>query len=688
METIEGFREEVLARVRVRASADSNFRHSAFAEICGELLEEAEELVDFEPCYFRGRGSRNRNLAVDGYSFDDADQAVRIVVAELSGLDQVESLTKTDAKAQFAAAIAFVEDSIKGTIFASIDESTPEHGLAREIQARAAATSRYRFFLVSDRVLSDRVLDWPEGEIGGAPAEFHIWDSSRFHRAHLSRSGRDELVVSFSDIVPGGISCLPASVDAEAYEGYLCVIPGRALADIYDRFGSRLLEGNVRAFLSTTGKVNKGIHQTLRDKPEMFFAYNNGIAATASSVSMETASAGTRIMSATDFQIVNGGQTTASMAYARRKGGSELDGVFVQMKLSVIDDERAGAFVPLISRYSNSQNKVSEADFFANHEFHRQIEKISRRLRAPARKGSQVESFWFYERARGQYAVELNRLGAAERKRFELESPRDQIITKTDLAKIENSWRKLPHEVSRGAQKNFLNFAQYITAEWEQDSSVFHDEYFRCLVGRMILFRMLEKLVPKEDWYDGGYRANVVTFSIAKLADMVERVGKRYAFNFTQIWKLQELSNATVEQLRIIARAAYSVITKPEAGIQNVTEWCKKELAWQRLKELIVPLLSQFEAELFDKSEQVAFDRAAKADAKVDAGVEAIKKVFAFGYANWEALRHRASEARAITPGEERMLRVAANPKWIPSDRQAVELVRLLDRFKNDGVIK
>jgi len=687
METIESYRDELLARVQVRASADSNFRHSAFAELCGELLEEAEEIVDFQPCYYRGRGSRNRNLAVDGYSFDDADQGVRIVVAELSGMDGTESLTRADAKGQFAAAVAFVEDAIKGTIFSSVDESTPEHGFARELSARAEATSSYRFYLVSDRVLSDRVRDWPEGDIGGIAAEFHIWDSSRFHRAHLSQSGRDELVVPFSEVVPGGLPCLPASVDAEAYEGYLCVIPGNALADIYDQFGSRLLEGNVRAFLSTTGKVNKGIQQTLQREPQMFFAYNNGIAATASSVSIESGKNGSRIVSATDFQIVNGGQTTASMAYARRKGGSKLDGVFVQMKLSVIDDEQAGAFVPLISRYSNSQNKVSEADFFANHEFHRQIEKISRRLRVPARRGSQVESFWFYERARGQYSVELNRLAGAQRKRFELESPRDQIITKTDLAKIENSWRRLPHVVSRGAQKNFLGFAEYITAEWDRDSSVFHDEYFRCLVGKMILFRALEKLIPKEEWYDGGYRANVVTFSIAKLADLVERRGNGYAFNFAQVWKTQELSDAVMQQLRLIARAAYAVITKPEAGIQNVTEWCKKELAWQRLRSVNIQLLPQFEMELLEKADLASRNRAAKGDAIVDTGVDALKEVMAFGHANWESARRSASEARAITPGEEKLLRVAASSKWLPSDRQARDLVRLLARLRGDGIV-
>ncbi|RYG57050.1 MAG: hypothetical protein EON56_03155, partial [Alphaproteobacteria bacterium] len=403
------------------------------------------------------------------------------------------------------------------------------------------------------------------------------------------------------------------------------------------------------------------------------------------SVSIDDTAHGQRIVSAADFQIVNGGQTTASMSYARRKGNLDLSEVLVQMKLSVVDDERAGTFIPLISRFSNSQNKVSDADFFANHEFHRRIEKISRRLRAPAKKGTQVESFWFYERARGQYAVELGRLSVGERKRFEIESPREQIITKTDLAKFENSWRQLPHEVSRGAQKNFIRFAEHITTEWERDSELFHDEYFRQLVVKALMFRTLERIVPKEDWYDGGYRANIVTFSLAKLAHMVENRSDASKFNFQKTWKAQEISTALTEQLRLIAKAAYGVIIRPEAGIQNVTEWCKKELAWQRMKSTSVSFTEEFEAELVAPEEAVSARRSAKSEAKIDAGLDALQEVIAFGADNWTKLRQHTVATKATTPSEDALLRVASNPKWLPTDRQAKELMKLLLRFKSEG---
>lgn len=685
MDSPEEFRRELLARATVRASADKNLGYTAFVELCGELLEEAEEFSDFTPCFFRHSKSGSKKLSVDGYAFDEADQSARMMVVDFSGVGSPGNLTGVEARKLFAELQAFVEESLAGTVAEMSEESSPEHGLARDLRVRATETSRYRLYLASDRPLSTTIRDWPEGVIGGCPVEFHIWDLSRFHRAHLSRSGRDELVIDFSSLPLGGLPCLPASMSSGSYEGYLCVIPGAALADIYDKHGSRLLEGNVRAFLSTTGKVNKGIQQTLQREPEMFFAYNNGIAATASNVLISETAHGQRIVSAADFQIVNGGQTTASMSYARRKGDLDLSDVLVQMKLSVVDDERAGTFIPLISRFSNSQNKVSDADFFANHEFHRRIEKISRRLRAPAKKGTQVESFWFYERARGQYAVELGRLSVGERKRFEIESPREQIITKTDLAKFENSWRQLPHEVSRGAQKNFIRFAEYITAEWEKDPEIFHDEYFRELAVKALMFRTLEKIVPKEDWYEGGYRANIVTFSLAKLAHMVANRADASKFNFQKQWKAQEISPALEEQLRLIAKAAYGVIIRPEAGIQNVTEWCKKELAWQRMKSTNVSFTEEFEAELVGAEEAVSARRSAKSEAKIDAGLDALQEVIAFGADNWTKLRQHTVATRFTTPSEDSLLRVASNPKWLPTDRQAKELMKLLLRIKSEG---
>jgi AIPR protein len=186
---------------------------------------------------------------------------------------------------------------------------------------------------------------------------------------------------------------------------YLSVVPAVQLAAIYDRWGSRLLEQNVRSFLQARGNVNRGIRNTLEREPEMFFAYNNGITATAEAIESETTEQGLVITNIHNLQIVNGGQTTASIHLASRQK-VDLFRVFIQMKLSIVGPDLAEKIVPKISQYANSQNRVNAADFFANHPFHVRMEEFSRRLYAPSPEGNFRESKWFYERARGSYQDE------------------------------------------------------------------------------------------------------------------------------------------------------------------------------------------------------------------------------------------------------------------------------------------
>jgi hypothetical protein len=684
--TVAKFRAELIAQAQTRAAAGEDFTHSAFTELCGELLEAAEELADFQPCYYRGKGTRRRNLAVDGYNIDDVDGSIRLVVTDFSGDLTAPALTKTEAQSLFGALTAFIEDSVLNRLERDLEESSPAYGLATELRS-LSAVPRFRLYLVSDRELSDRVKDWADTAINGIPVDFNIWDASRFFRAHESASGRDELELDFTGLPGGGIPCLSAHTDKGGYEGYLCVIPGPALAALYEKYGSRLLEGNVRSFLSTTGKVNKGIQLTIKQEPHMFFAYNNGIAATANRVEMARTALGQVITAATDLQIVNGGQTTASLALALRKRDTDISDVLVQMKMSVIPGERAGTVIPLISRFSNSQNKVSEADFFANHEFHRKIEGLSRSLRAPATGGSQVETRWYYERARGQYLVDLNRLSVAEKKRFQLENPRAQLFTKTDLAKSENSWAMLPYEVSKGAQKNFLRFATATSEAWIKEPMDFNEEYFRNAVARLIIFRTLEKLIPSQPWYDGGFRAQLVTYTMARLRFLLDQEYPGRTLDLQKIWRTQALTPTLQEQLLLIAEQAHKVVTKPEAGMQNPAEWCKKDIAWTRLASRDVRVLPLMVEELDDTRAVLSRKVKAKDDARTAHEVDAMSTVMSHGTGGWLRLsRWVAANRFNLKLRESRLLQSACRPGWLPQgDEDSTILARLLESAKQDG---
>ena len=230
----------------------------------------------------------------------------------------------------------------------------------------------------------------------------------------------------------------------------------------------------------------------------MFFAYNNGITATAEEVEIDD-DGGRRCLlrRLKNFQIVNGGQTTASI-HAARRAKVDVSRTFVQVKLSVVDHELANSIVPRISEFANSQNRVNAADFFANHPFHRRMEAFSRRIYAPSPDGTFRESKWFYERARGQYADARARLTQAQRRKFDLEHPRSQLFTKTDLAKFVNVWEQRPHEVSLGAQKNFAIFARKIGRAWKRNPNDLNEAWYREAVAKAIVFKATERLVSDQ----------------------------------------------------------------------------------------------------------------------------------------------------------------------------------------------
>jgi hypothetical protein len=335
------------------------------------------------------------------------------------------------------------------------------------------------FFLLSERVLSERLKALDDKEYRSWTFSYNIWDLSRLHRLRTSRGAREELGINFAEMIGDGLPCLPAHLTSATYKSYLVVMPATVLAELYGKYGSRLLEQNVRSFLQVRGNVNKGIRATIMNDPEMFFAYNNGITATAREVETTETANGVVIVSLKDLQIVNGGQTTASLFHTNRKDKASLENIFVQMKLSVIDEEKSEEVVPLISEYANTQNKVNAADFFSNHPFHVRMEGFSRRLWAPAQQGAQRETKWFYERARGQYADAQSKLTPGDQKRFQAEYPKLQMFTKTDLAKFENVWDGYVVSVNYGAQKNFANYAERIGKLWERNPDQFNEFYFR-----------------------------------------------------------------------------------------------------------------------------------------------------------------------------------------------------------------
>lgn len=678
-EFFHDFRQELLAEADAN---DSQQLESFMWAISNELIETGF-VEGYEYCHFRAQ----RGLRVDGYWFDD-EGSLDIFIADFENRRELGTLTKTEVDAAFKRAINFFEASLQGRL--NPDVTTPEYGLVRQILDRRGGLRQVNFFLVSERVLSDRFQAYPDSEVSGIRSAFHIWDVARLQRQRSSRGHKEPLDIDFVELFGDGIHCLPANLGSGTYSSYLIVLPASILTALYDRYSARLLEQNVRTFLQARAQVNKGIRKTILDEPHMFFAYNNGITATAQNVETRVSGSGLQIIRLTDLQIVNGGQTTASLFHTQRKDKADISGIFVQMKLSVIDSAESEMVIPRISEYANTQNRVNAADFFSNHPFHVRMAEFSRRLWAPAREGEQRETKWFYERARGQYLDAQSKLTVAEQKRFKAEYPKPQMFTKTDLAKFENVFDDHPRWVNLGSQKNFGRYAVRIGKEWEKSSEGFNELYFQRTVARGILFRATEHLVKDQPWYNGGYRANIVAYTLAMLGEITRR--KRTSVNYSRIWATQALDEQLLAALGIISTAVNEDIIQPPSGISNISEWCKREGCWTRLIDR-TPEISAMLPEPFWKSLSTADDnqhqeKTARQNQKIEDGIGLQTQVIQIPAAQWSHILRKGALEGLFTPKEVDILKIAMQiPGKIPTEKQSAVLMEILARAKDERLI-
>jgi len=584
----------------------------------------------------------------------------------------------------FNRAINFVLRALDEGFRDRLEESTAAFGLADLIAMRWPVVNKVRILLITNRVLSARVDGRPAEKIDGVPVTFGVWDLSRLHRYVIAGRGREDIEVDLVSDFGGGIPALRAHLTEADYEAYLLVIPGGQLASIYDRWGARLLEQNVRVFLQARGKVNKGLRITLENDPEMFFAYNNGITATAEVIETKESRDGLLVTKLKNLQIVNGGQTTASIHAAGRKKDNNLAHVFVQMKLSIVDPETALDVVPRISEYANSQNRVNAADFFANHPFHVRMEGFSRRMYAPSPDGAFRESKWFYERARGQYQDARARLTPAKRKKFDLEYPRKQMFSKTDFAKFLMVWQEYPDVVSRGAQKNFAEFARIVGEDWAKESDAFNEMFYRHAIAKAVVFRSVEKLVPEQSWYEGGYRANIVAYAIAKIAHDA-RVSRK-AVDFDRIWQQQGISSAMESAFVAVTKVANDVLVSSPAAVRNVTEWAKQKACWKRMQEARIDWPAAWHRELISAGEQKDATMDAIKEQRVLNGIEAQAAVLNAGAEFWGQLLEWGTSRKLLSPIERGVLDVAsAIPHRLPSEKQSLIAMEALARLQSEG---
>lgn len=560
---LNAFVEDLRDRVEHRLEDSDVMARDAFVEVVREHLVDSGVLDDLTACYLNVAWQQRR-VEIAGYDISDDGTILHLVGVDygLTG-----SAVKRDRVDQILRRLRAFAEFCRTGQHAQLEPSNPAYDMVQRINASWSDLVSIRLLVLTDGVTSIRKLK--EGPVADLPASISVWDLPRLQKLLGPATKQEDIEIDLREL-GYSVPCLESKPQLDGYRCLMVVLPGVLLAELYEEHHSRLLQRNVRAFLQARGKVNKAIAETIRDEPGRFLAYNNGISATAKAATLESSPEGPVLVSLTELQIVNGGQTTASLHHARRRGLS-LDEVNVPAKITIVDDETLDPMIPLISKYANSQNSVTSADFEANSPFHVGLEHQSRGTWSTGPDGEQTR--WYYERVRGQYEVEKNREPTlAKRKSFEARNPRDQRINKTDAAKYEYAYGLRPHLVNLGGQKCFLRWTAEEKVEAKEPPT---QEYFRHLVGKAILFNGIRSTIAQGNV--GGYLGQITALTLSLLVD---RLG---AVDLDQVWRSQAVPEALRQVVPEVSAAVRDVVTHPPNSA-NVTEWCKKEACWAEVR--------------------------------------------------------------------------------------------------------
>lgn len=696
------FRTEFIDELRFNAEHDGTEPETQFINKMLENLEEIGELNDPCPMSVDMKGKRGRKMTFDAYAYDEADGSLILIASNFSNMrDSIPTLTNTQIDDMYKYMLNFLDEAVNGHIRDYCDDSDVVINLAKEFAKKIGKgilnteISRFKFYILSDAVLSKTVKSIKKEDFLDRPVEISIWTVDRIFQTFTSNSS-EIIRIDTKDFGCDGIQCLKADLGGETeYDAYLGIVPGRFLAEIYLKYGSKLLQGNVRAFLSIRGKVNRGIRETIMNKPSNFFTYNNGIAIVARSVGFSSEG---KIVHFTDPQIINGGQTTASLANAiiKKEDKNGMDTLFVPMKLTVlnVEDEMSeeqieqyNLITKTISQCANSQNAVSEADFFSNHPFHVIMEKLSSKVMAPPVDGNPYQTTWYYERSRGKWEQEQMKMTVAQRKKYCEMHPKAQVIKKEKLAKCLNTIYMHPHQVCQSSAINFSKFANVIEKLYTDSRDSINEEFFKKGVCAVIIFDQLDKIIGKASWYPkGGNKAQIVPYTISKLFSLLPK-GKD--IDWRMIWQKQRLTPEMAEELNRLAFFTHKYLEK-EANGGLVRSMSRLEGTWKKFQNEAYALSETFVRSLVSIEERKSDEGQAKRAHKFNSQIDAAVEIFKAGADYWMTVYTQLSKEDVLSWGELDFIQSIS--KYIqrgslPTPAQCKRLIKIITKAEDYGYI-
>lgn len=589
MKEIDKFYQSLMQDVVAMQSGDEdgNTQEQIFTRICLDMLSDAAETENVSVAYDERDLKKKGQHKINGYAISDNYETVDLFITLYANTTEIRTISKNEVDTASRMITNFFRRAVYNDYVNEIAESSEIFEFANTLANYAELRNnliRVNAFILTNGTYKGEL---PASQtICGYNIYYKVIDIEYLYK--ISEQAGVPIELDFEDLngLRYDIPCLAANLNNPEYEAYVAIIPGECLAQLYDCYGARLLEQNVRSFLQFTGKINKGIRETIKNEPHMFLAYNNGIAATADHVELDET--GHFIRHISNLQIVNGGQTTASIFYTKKKDKADISSILVQVKLSVIKvKDQYADIVSRISRYANTQNKVNDADFSANNPALVEIERISRYVFAPATPTNNLQTAWFFERARGQYKTLRAKEGftKSRQKAFDLKYPKKQVVTKVELAKYVNAWQETyngknlaigPHIVVRGNEKNYARFISYTLP----DAKHIDVAWFEDAIAKAILFKTADKRYGTKltGDYIGELKQVVVPYTLSLLNIITN--GK---LDLYRIWKNQSVSPALSDFIYDLMKQINGFILR-ESSVSHYIEWAKKEECWLKVR--------------------------------------------------------------------------------------------------------
>ncbi len=692
------YRIDFVQQLRVNAQAWGYTPEEEFIREMIERLESMEEVVDPFIQYFGQKGPNGVLMKIDGYSIDPSDKSLILFQSDFRNTEDAGNITQTDLETAYKRMIAFLNCALEGKLSYYCDESNEYVKIAEDLRRRFEikyvndgedeSIEKIKLIVFTNASMSAKIKNLSDGDFLGRKVERTIWSIERLFELDASGLEREAVEIVSKEFGLEGIPCLKAELsEGLDYDAYLAIMPGRFLSDVYYKYGSRLLEGNVRAFLSNRGKINQGIRRTILTEPTKFFTYNNGIACTAESVDLSKTEDGLIIKSIKDLQIINGGQTTASLTSAFLKDKSTLENIFVPVKITVIrSEEDYDDMVSKISKYANSQNKVTDADFFSNHPFHVEFERLSKQIVAPAVNGSVIQTMWYYERSRGKYNQEMFKMRDSQKNAFMAKFPKQQVIKKEELGKYYHSIEQKPWLVVLGAAKNMAKFAETIDSIWEKNRQDINEAFFKRMICAAIIFRQTDKIVAKANWYDvGGFKSQVIPYTIAKL---LNNLPNGFTLDWDKIWRNQSMYPSLAFEIEKLAKITNEFIQDSNGAL--VSEYVKRKATWEKYIEYPYSFSTEFLNSLTNESFVKEEQKAASKDQALTNDLNIEAEIVTLGSEYWKKLLSEGLERKILGPMDIQLLQKASTiseGRFIPNPRQAKELWKLRERLGKNGVI-